>query len=88
MNEFAHKIKPGWSLPAPPDGFDIAVAFYYADGQVELDWTREPERDFSSENDDTHVIIEWPFIEGTDHITSDNKPNGGLWQAVGITPIW
>lgn len=42
-------IKDGWNLPEAPEGFDTPVAFYYPDGDVALDWTREPQRDFASE---------------------------------------
>ncbi len=79
-------IKNGWTLPAPPNGFVKAVAFYYPDGEVVLDWTREPQRDFATEHD-VDPGIEWPFEEGTVH-TKEGKPDTDLWKSVKITPLW
>lgn len=78
-------IKEGWRLPEPPDGFDKPIAVYHQGGDVELDWTREPERDFASSYDP--VNIKWPFLEGVEHI-KDGKPDVELWKTVGILPIW
>ena len=79
--------KAGWSLPNPPKGFTTPVACYYDDGSVVLDWTREPERDFASEHDGKEVAIDWPFIDGVDHIV-DGIPDKQLWKSVGILPLW
>lgn len=80
-------IKKGWSLPKPPIGFDQAVAFYYPDGEVVLDWTREPDRDFASEHDDLEVNIDWPFQDGVEHV-KDGRPDVDLWRSAGILPLW
>lgn len=79
-------IKENWSLPDPPDGFTTPVAFYFSDNSIDLDWTREPERDFAREHD-IPINIEWPFIDGVKHI-KDGKPYKELWQSVGIQPLW
>lgn len=79
-------VKKDWKLPTPPEGFDVPVACYSPGGLVEFDWTREPERDFASE-EGMEPRIEWPFVEGVEHV-KDGRPDLGLWEKVGILPVW
>lgn len=74
---------PGWALPKPPVGFTRPVAFYYPDGDVVLDWTREPSRDFASEHEflDGQGVIDWPFAPKATPSVED-------WEDLGITPLW
>jgi len=80
-------VKDGWTLPDPPEGFDTAVAFYHLDGDVVLDWLREPQCDFASEYPDKKRQIEWPFKDGVPH-KIDGIPNVELWESIGIMPLW
>lgn len=73
------KVKPGFSMPVVPDGFDEVCAFRYTDGEWVLDFVNHDRCDFASETMD--IDLDWPWVEGFKPIEPD-------WQSLGIFTLY
>jgi hypothetical protein len=67
-------LRPDWTRPAPPEGFDALVCCDYGELQ-DLDFVNNTRRDFASETLST--APHWPWLPAFD-------PQPADWRAIGI----
>ena len=70
------KVKKNWQEPKVDKEGYKAVAFFYKNGVVELDFFNEKKADFFSEYDEQSIEIDYPFIDGYKPTVKDYEDLG------------
>jgi hypothetical protein len=74
------KLKPDYTPPDIPEGFDQLSAMYHPDGDVIIDFINHEKRDFAYA-DESGIDFEWPWVD-------DFKPQPEDWKAIDFHPLW
>jgi hypothetical protein len=70
------KLKPNYTLPVVPTGYDCPVVFQYTDGSSELDFLSDKRKNFASEKMKLDLV--WPWVDGF-------TPSHDDWNKIGFS---